>query len=124
MFNIFVSFPFTYNFLTISGYNILDTRTGSVFAFLSNNSAKFLKFVFFSGSNLKVYAIDSSDIYFSALLKIFKSDFEFLDIRAYKNVGSTGLLNNFYRIVGSESIYFNLTGSMFYAFLNKLIRFY
>lgn len=58
------------------------------------------------------------------MLNIFKSDFESFDRRAYRNDGSTGLLNNFYRIIGSANIYLSLAGSILSAFLNKLIRFY
>lgn len=68
--------------------------------------------------------MDSSDIFLSASLKIFKSEFEFLFSKAYKNDGSTGLLRSFYLITGSASICLSLTGSMFSAFLNKFIKFY
>lgn len=59
-----------------------------------------------------------------ALLKIFKSEFEFLLRRASRKDGSTGLLNNFYRMIGSASICFNFAGSILSAFLNKFIKFY
>jgi hypothetical protein len=82
-----------------------------------------LKSVFLYRSNLKVCSISSSGISFRASLKIFKSDFESLLRIVARKSGSTGLVSNFYRMTGSESICLSLAGSMFSAFLKRFIRF-